>query len=384
MKNKKIKRGFLKENKKGVSNILAVILIILIVLMMLVILWNIIKSLITTQSEISMIKAKLIGVDIGIEDVGGDLLTPKQVNLTIQRGPGKIIVKNVSINRTVINVDVISVVDLSGSMLSGNKMNSTKDANRILINKVLNISENQVGFVAYSGSYLPDYSQSLSGDLIILNETINSWVAYGGTCICCGIIEAMNQLENSDNIPIMIVMSDGVPGTRCSAELGTVGDLDDDGYEDRPTDHAIQAAKNAFEDWKIPVYSIGFGEIGFNELTLQKIAEYGGGDYSFASLDNIEEVYGSVSDKIIKTYGLEDYDHLKIMFYNDSDQYEYRLYDMPFPLETKTYVIPNITLEGFELSDKITNITRIEIYQVVTTLSGEPIIGPLLDSWKIG
>ena len=65
-------------------------------------------------------------------------------------------------------------------------------------------------------------------------------------------------------------------------------------------DHAIKAAKNAFEDWKIPVYSIGFGESGVDELTLKKIAEYGGGDYSFASLDNIEEVYGSVSDKIIK------------------------------------------------------------------------------------
>ncbi len=225
--------------------------------------------------------------------------------------PFRIGMENVSYieNKTGIG-DVFSVTDLSGSMVCDVQgwicdlgsswcnwcggtwqlpMDSAKEANHVFINSILNISGNRVGLVGYRSEVYSSDIHELSTDNESLHELVNNWYASGGTCICCGINEAASKLATSseDRVKAMVVMSDGQANEECSQQ-GTGS----------ATQDAIQAACDAYNNYGIIVYAIGFGS-GADETTLQAIADCGHGEYYFGDVSNIVELYQNISEKII-------------------------------------------------------------------------------------
>jgi hypothetical protein len=93
----------------------------------------------------------------------------------------------------------------------------------------------------------------------------------GGTCIFKGIDSGIEQLKNvTANSKMMILMTDG---------------------EDSNTAKAKTSAEAAKKEG-IKIYTVGFGS-GVNESLLKEIAEITGGEYRFASTENIIGITGS-------------------------------------------------------------------------------------------
>src|SRR3989344_2878516 len=242
--------------------------------------------------------------------------------------PLRLGLKNVSylsiINR---DADSFSVTDLSGSMRAScynpniwccitrfggtcgdsakcrscggiwqDKMQMAKDANKVFIDIVLNSSTNQVGLIGYKSSVQESSYHSLSDNINSLKSKVDSWNAGGGTCICCGINRAINELitySNSGKFRSMVVMSDGEANWECD-EQGT-GDAKQD---------TIQAACEAYNNYNLTVYAVGFG-IESDETTLQSIASCGGGNYYYGDIDQLIDIYRQVANDIIEASYLE-------------------------------------------------------------------------------
>ncbi|MFH1451575.1 MAG: vWA domain-containing protein [archaeon] len=217
------------------------------------------------------------------------------------------------------DADVYSVTDLSGSMdaqcaqynffcclISGmcstperceycggvweNKIGAAKDANYVFIDDVLNGSENRVGLVGYNGIADPDWYHELSGDSDSLKAMVDFWDPFWSTCICCGINEAASKLVSDstpNNFRSMVVMSDGAANVKC-AQQGTGNAAQD----------AIQSACDAYEDYGIKVYSVGFGS-EVDENTLQSIAACGQGSYYYGDVDDLVEIYRQIAEEIL-------------------------------------------------------------------------------------
>ncbi|MFA5174474.1 MAG: vWA domain-containing protein [Candidatus Pacearchaeota archaeon] len=215
--------------------------------------------------------------------------------------------------------DVYSVTDLSGSMADGcinynwfccllsgscntqtkcnscsgywqEKITLAKQANKVFIDSVLNISGNRVGLIGYATSSISSYSHVLSNDSVSLKAKVDQWVANGNTCVCCGINSAVSGLLNystSDKFRSMVVMSDGEANVQC-AQQGT-GNAKQD---------AIKAACDAYNNYGIRVYSVGFADA--DETTLQAIATCGNGSYYYSSISEIAEIYQEIAEDIIE------------------------------------------------------------------------------------
>jgi len=250
----------------------------------------------------------------------------------------------------------------------------SKAANKNFIIAVLTYSEdNQVGLIAYNTGVVENYFHGLSNNEEDLKNKIDDWIkADGQTCICCGINRAINELgsDSQDRRKAIVVMSDGVANVGC----------DGNAIQD-----AINAAKEANnKNNNIIVHTIGFGE-EVDAPLLQEIAEAGGGEYYYTSdVNKLAEIYEVIAEQIEEK---ERYDHLKIILYSETGSCEKRIPyppdypELPAPLETREYSI-KIKEVGCEMEE--TDIRKIEIYLAVYTESGIQVIGPRLDSWKIG
>ena len=144
---------------------------------------------------------------------------------------------------------------------------------------------------------------------------INSWNASGQTGICYGIKWAILEFEDGGRSGVakaIVVMSDGMAeGKGCH------------GFFVQANDSAVKSACEA-KSKGITVHSIGFGEDADN-ITLQAIANCGGGNYTYADATSIVEIYRQVADNIIKTsYGeyseqtLQASENVKTRLYPDS------------------------------------------------------------------
>lgn len=219
------------------------------------------------------------------------------------------------------DIDVFSVTDLSGSMApacdgagffccwgSGNwcgsestcnscggtysnKIQDAKDANYLFIDMILNASGNRVGLSGYASSAPDTYYHTLSNNNVSLKNEVSTWPASGSTCICCGVNKAIQGIlanSSSDKFQSIVVMSDGEATTTC-AEQGT-GD---------PSDDAIQAACDAYNDYGIKVYTIGFGS-GAGVQTLTDMASCGDGSF-FSTVSDLESIYEKIAEELIET-----------------------------------------------------------------------------------
>jgi len=255
--------------------------------------------------------------------------------------------------------DVFSVTDLSGSMLpscSGaswwccvfgggcstqsrcnacggvfeDKISSAKNANRVFVSSVLNNSQNRVGLVGYRSSVSGSDFHILSNVNSSLQTEINSWSASGGTCICCGINRAKQEIainSGSDKFKSMVVMSDGEANGQCP-EQGTGSARQD----------AINAACSTYNTYGIRVYAVGFGNDA-DESTLQSIANCGNGSYYFGSVSNIVEIYKSIAQEIVSASFSEQtlnvLGNVSSVLYPDSYiEFDYNTTAIPYGLVT--------------------------------------------------
>ena len=233
--------------------------------------------------------------------------------------PFRLGLKNVSYNYSV-DIDAFSVTDLSGSMCacSGSSfwcclfaggctynqqicencgglceggIYEAKLANKAFIDAILDNPSDRVGLVGYESNVDNNDCHDLSQDNVSLKNKVDDWIAVGGTCICCGINQAVSRLLSDspeENFRSIIVMSDGEANVQCTQQ-GTGSSSQD----------AIQAACEAYNNYDIKVYAVGFGS-NADEATLQGIASCGGGNYYYGNLDEIIQIYEEIADDIIE------------------------------------------------------------------------------------
>jgi hypothetical protein len=187
------------------------------------------------------------------------------------------------------------------------KLDLGKDATNSFIDLVLNKSTNRVGLVGYSTSALESNYHSLSNDNVSLINKVNSWDANGGTCICCGINKVVNKLiteSTADKFRSIVIMSDGQPTYYCNSfddfdGSGTRGD--GTGATENADDikWANDSACNAWKNYGIKVYAIGFGS-DVDVSTMRAIAACGNGSYYYSDVSNLTNVYNQIAGEIIQ------------------------------------------------------------------------------------
>jgi hypothetical protein len=107
--------------KRGASKILEIILIILMIFAMIILLYNLFRFHIKDQGEVSEAKMQLMTEETDIDKVEGNLTYATNISITITKGPGRVIIRNVTILNHTVNADVFSVADLSGTMMASCK-----------------------------------------------------------------------------------------------------------------------------------------------------------------------------------------------------------------------------------------------------------------------
>ncbi|MBT4136197.1 VWA domain-containing protein [archaeon] len=190
--------------------------------------------------------------------------------------------------------------DTCGGTYDGGPLEDAKEANKVFINAILNNSNNRVGLVAYQTDAYADDFHELSNDNESLIDEVEEWESGGGTCICCGINEAVEDLvDNSDpsKFRSIVVMSDGEATRECN-EQGNTPDLNGNGQADDAGDDAIQAACDAYNDHDMRIYAVGFGG-GADEDTLEGIANCGNGTYHYGDVDSLIDIYKLIAEEII-------------------------------------------------------------------------------------
>ncbi len=422
MKKRSLSRALIILKKKGLSTVIATLLLIVVSLIVIAILWVIVSSIISQNVETTKVQSEFFNQHVyfaGVQPDPGDGL---KLNVSLKTSGGNVATSTENITVPPSEVDIVSVSDVSGSMrtclsvvstscctntLKGyygsgaeqqncygfpdsnmdkctatppsgcngsvliDALTSSKNANKQLINTVLQkpTDNNRVGLSVYNTSVINSYSSGLTNNNQTLVGIINSWSAYGGTCICCGINDAKNKLSgSSSNIPkALILMSDGVSNQACSQQ-GT----------GNATNDSIKAAQDAFAQIpNLTIYSVGLGS-DVDSVTMTAIAQGGHGEYFSASqVSDLVGIYQSLADQIIeKSTPISKFNYLKIIFYDSGGNQTINNIDVPGPLETRNY---DFNLNGKGLASQV---VKMEIYPVSSTKNGKEVIGPLFDSWQ--
>lgn len=193
--------------------------------------------------------------------------------------------------------DVFSVTSISGGMSSNipgtttKKIDAAKAANNIFIDIMLDNPLSRIGVLGYETSVKPEDYHALSTDSASLKAVVNNWKPGASICVCCGVNTAVSGLlndSNSSNFRSMVVMSDGAANTKCS-EQGTGSAKQD----------AIKAACDAYANYGIRVYTIGFGSSA-DAATLQAMSSCGNGSY-YSTIDDLIYIYEQIANELIET-----------------------------------------------------------------------------------
>ncbi|MFH1409414.1 MAG: vWA domain-containing protein [Nanoarchaeota archaeon] len=244
------------------------------------------------------------------------------------------------------NSDVIIITDLSQSMQWALNSTDTGDVvvdcddpeinestvrrislakclDILLINTIMNRSTNRVGLVGYGNNANKYHELSTSRGSLI--HEINTYPngPGGGTCICCGLNRAYELFAdeyNSTREHFIILMSDGIPGRRCTS----VGACDTNwtgtemdgswccnaGTDDcnnpncnGPVLNSIWSAARVHDDLNVTIHAVGFGPVDQCMLanqTLYAIAESGEGDYYVSdNASRLHEIYQGFGESIL-------------------------------------------------------------------------------------
>jgi hypothetical protein len=200
-------------------------------------------------------------------------------------------------------VDTVVVNDVSGSMDDNCgpdgkaqpgetpcKINDMKNATKQFIDTVLDFPDNMVGLASYSTA-LSSW-MALTDSIPALNAEVDTYEAYGKTCISCGINKGAEVLSSGTNeVRAMVLMTDGNANT-CLAGACTVG---------QAKAEALAEALAAYNNHGISVYTVAFGDDADLNL-MQTIANQTGGKFYIASETNIADVYYEIAVELTTNY----------------------------------------------------------------------------------
>jgi len=167
-----------------------------------------------------------------------------------------------------------------------------------------------------------------TGDNVTSCFVDSDCVSVGGSCEPISFDGCDDVCQIEDRYDVIMLMSDGSANRECS-EQGVTADLNGNGYADDAGDDAIQAACDAYLNYGIEVYSVGFGS-GADQNTLQDIASCGHGNYYYEDVDQLVEKYKQIANDILSAAYEEQavvgegvntvlYPDSKISFEYDSD-----------------------------------------------------------------
>ena len=204
---------------------------------------------------------------------------------------------------------------------STERLTVAKCANKNFTHLILNqegqlLEPNRIGLASYNGDV--DSSTPLSHDQSYLESEIDSYNAGGSTCICCGVLEGGNVINDSHHEPhwdnvtrAMLVMTDGVANQApygCRRILrdyygGAVGDLNGDGEANDAGDYAVAAANYSRRELNISLYIVGFGtRARLDEDTLRAMAAVDNASHYYLadSPQALADVYNDIARDIIR------------------------------------------------------------------------------------
>ncbi len=182
----------------------------------------------------------------------------------------------------------------TGTICNRTKLEIAQAADKKAVDIILNVSGNEVGLVSYNSQV--DSSLGLTTDANSLKTEIDSYVANGGTCICCGINKAKDTLLSSTDKRFMIVMSDGDANYKCDNFNDYYGTYD----TTNAPQSTIDAGQNACAH-NITVFTIGFGSgmSAQGRSTLQQTACNTSLYYDALNETDLEEIYANISNQIL-------------------------------------------------------------------------------------
>lgn len=156
------------------------------------------------------------------------------------------------------------VIDRSGSM-SGEPMQNAKEAASRLIGQLDAADAFTVVTYSTGDEVVMPMSRATDGNKAAARAAISRIYDDGGTCISCGLIRGANELAQSplsDGVRRIVLISDG----QANAGIYDRGEL------------AQLAATTASTGVSISAVGVG---LDFDEVTMQRIAEVGRGNYHF-------------------------------------------------------------------------------------------------------
>ncbi len=186
--------------------------------------------------------------------------------------------------------DVIVVTDVSGSM--SDKLGEAKNAVISFINRFFDDAGtgSKTGLVNYSYSvrgFVP-----LTNDKNALEDNVNSYGAFGGTCISCGINKSKELVAAGTNPKrVIVVMTDGTP-SRCISGACS---------EAEAKQETLDNAEDAWETYGAMVYAVAYEENADME-TMQQVAALGNGKFYYADRNNITDVYLAIESEMLNMF----------------------------------------------------------------------------------
>jgi hypothetical protein len=185
---------------------------------------------------------------------------------------------------------------INQSVCSKTLLDIAKEADKLFVEKILNASTlHRIGLVDYSTN--ANTPTNLTNVRSVLDSEIDSYVANGYTCPCCGINYARNLINSSTSKRFMIVLSDGEPNYYCSSYndyTGTSGSTNISAW------WAINASKLACQN-NITVYTIGFGSAMTPEghSIMQQIACNSSLYFNATNVTQLAAIYENISQQIL-------------------------------------------------------------------------------------
>jgi len=169
-----------------------------------------------------------------------------------------------------------------------------KKLDKIFVSDILDAPNSRVGLVGY-GTSICGITRDLTNNKDLLEDTIDDYQANcNKTCISCSVQEGIEILNEGDATnKYLVVMSDG--DANCLID-GSCGEI----WEDEARQEAIDKSCEAWEDYGIKVYTIGFGREAGSE-TLEDMAECGNGEfYNSSDAAELESIYKEIAEKILE------------------------------------------------------------------------------------
>lgn len=178
-------------------------------------------------------------------------------------------------------------------------MDVAKDADKVFVNEVLGESlQHRIGLASFSTNGNLDHELSNVNES--LRSTINSYSAGGGTCTCCGLNRARDEILSSDKERFLVILSDGEPTYYCDDLHDYTGSGTGGSVDQVDKDAAFDAANEACAN-NITVYSIGFGD-GISEDghdVLEQLACNESLYYSTTDMDELADIFRNISNEIL-------------------------------------------------------------------------------------